>query len=440
MKVLVLEHEDCGCGLDFVLRCVAAGHKVRYFIQQEHNQAIGSGFKGVELVKNWVTSAKWADLIFCTGNDKYIERLEFFKKQGVPVFAPSVQSARLEIDRQFGMQFLEDNGIDCPEFNTFKSLAEAEAFQRKSSERYVFKTLGSEEDKSLSYVGKTPADMVARLQRWQRLGMTLKGPCMLQQFIPGMEFAVSSWMGSSGFVGLPNENFEHKKLLSGNAGPNCGEAGTVMKYANESKLFDEVLRPIEDALLELGHLGDVDVNCIIDEDGKAWPLEFTCRPGWPAFNIMLATHKGDPVEWMVDAINGDDTTDFSTAIACGVVIAQPDYPHSNMTKAETMDIPVYGVTPKNRKFIAPQAIKMAKMPDMEGDEIVEREIWATCGDYLAVVTGTGRSVKQATERAYTVIKDIHVPDLMWRDDIGEKLKKEIPELQKFGFATEFTYE
>ena len=155
---------------------------------------------------------------------------------------------------------------------------------------------------------------------------------------------------------------------------------------------------------------------------------------------MLATHKGDPVEWMVDAINGDDTTNFSTAIACGVVIAQPDYPHSNMTKAETMDIPVYGVTPKNRKFIAPQAIKMAKMPDMEGDEIVEREIWATCGDYLAVVTGTGRSVKQATERAYTVIKDIHVPDLMWRDDIGEKLKKEIPELQKFGFATEFTYE
>jgi hypothetical protein len=29
---------------------------------------------------------------------------------------------------------------------------------------------------------------------------------------------------------------------------------------------------------------------------------------------------------------------------------------------------------------------------------------------------------------------------MWRDDIGEKLEKEIPELQKFGFATEFTYE
>jgi len=80
------------------------------------------------------------------------------------------------------------------------------------------------------------------------------------------------------------------------------------------------------------------------------------------------------------------------------------------------------------------------MPDMDGDKIVMKDMWASCGDYLAVVTGTGKSVKQATERAYKVIEDIHVPDLMWRDDIGEKLEKEIPELQKHGYATEFTYE
>jgi hypothetical protein len=29
---------------------------------------------------------------------------------------------------------------------------------------------------------------------------------------------------------------------------------------------------------------------------------------------------------------------------------------------------------------------------------------------------------------------------MWRDDIGEKLEKQIPELQKHGFALDFTYE
>jgi phosphoribosylamine--glycine ligase len=440
MKVLVMEYEDAGCGLDFVLRCIQAGHQVRYFLRKENNQLIGKGFKGVEIIDNWATSMKWADLIWGTGNDQFQERLDFFRKRGAKIFGPSAASAALEINREAGMEFFEKHGIECPEYETFKSLDEALAYQMKSDERHVFKTLGDEEDKSLSYVGKTPADMVARIQRWKKLGMTLKGPCMLQQFIPGIEFAVSRWMGSDGFIGKPNENFEHKKLLSGNCGPNCGEAGTVMKYCKESKLYEEVLAPLEDGLRKLHHLGDVDVNCIIDEKGKAWPLEFTMRAGWPAFNIMAATHKGDPVEWMFDACDGDDTLEVSTAIATGIVFAQPDYPYSKATKAETVDIPIYGVTDQNRKYIAPQSVKMAKLPTMEGGKVVEKDMWATCGDYLAVVTGTGKSVKVASERAYKTLKELHVPDAMWRDDVGEGLEKQLPELQKHGYATEFTYE
>jgi phosphoribosylamine---glycine ligase len=439
MKVLVIEMEDAGCGLDFVLRCISAGHQVRYFLRKENNQNIGKGFPGIEFIDNWATSMKWADLTLMTGNDQFLDRMDYYRKGGACFFGPSSKSAKLELDRAAGMKFLEDHGIECPEFETFPTLDAALAYQMKSDDRHVFKTLGDEEDKSLSYVGKTPADMVARIQRWKKLGLTLKGPCMLQQFIPGIEFAVSRWMGSDGFVGQPNENFEHKKLLSGNCGPNCGEAGTVLKYVKTSKLYDQVLAPLEDDLVKMGHLGDIDVNCIIDEKGKAWPLEFTMRPGWPAFCIMCATHKGDPAQWMLDACNGADTLEVSTSIACGVVLAQPDYPYSKATKAETLDIPIYGVSDKNRKFIAPQSIKMAPLPQMVEGEIQTAPLWATCGDYLAVVTGTGKSVKVACERAYKTVKELHVPDLMYRDDVGEGLEKSLPELYKHGYATEFTY-
>jgi len=440
MKVLVIEYEDAGCGLDLILRCVSAGHSVRYFLRKENNQGIGRGFPGIEYVDNWATSMKWADLVCCTGNDQFLERIDYFRKQGVCFYGPSAASAKLELNRQAGMEFFKKHGIECPEYQTFETLDDALAYQVKSEERHVFKTLGDEEDKSLSYVGKTPADMVARIQRWKKLGMTLKGPCMLQQFIPGIEFGVSRWMGSDGFIGLANENFEHKKLLSGNCGPNCGEAGTVQKYVTASKLYDAVLAPLEEGLVKLKHLGDVDVNCIIDEAGKAWPLEFTMRPGWPANNIMAACHKGDPVQWMLDACNGEDTLEVSTAIACGIVLAQPDYPYSKATKAETLDVPIYGVTDKNRKFIAPQSVKMAKLPQMVDGAVKEAPMWATCGDYLAVVTGTGKSVKVACERAYKTLKELHVPDAMYRDDIGEGLAKSLPELYKHGYATEFKYE
>lgn len=440
MKLLIIDHD--AVALAFALRCVKAGHAVRWFIRPKssNNQHVGEGFKGIEKIDNWVASLKWADLVWCSSNDDYLPKLDAVRKAGVKYFGPSEKSAALEIRRSAGMEFLEKNNIEVPEYQQFNSLAEAEAYVRKHEKRFVFKTLGDNEDKSLSYCSKNPADMIARLQRWQKLNMNPKGPVMLQEFISGIEFAVSGWLGSDGFLAPLNENFEHKKLLSGDCGPNCGESGTIMKYVKSSSLAEAVLLPLESGLAKLGHMGDVDVNCIVDESGKAWPLEFTCRCGWPAFNIMLSEHKGDPVQWMLDACNGKDTLQVSPQVACGVVVAIPDYPYSNKTKAERSDIPVYGVTDKNRQFIAPQSIKLAKQPVMDGDKVIEKEIWTTADDYLAVVTGLGKTVKKAAERAYGTLKELHVADMIYRDDIGEKLKDSLPKLHKHGYALEFEYE
>lgn len=439
MKVLLLSMDSVGEMLPFAIRCQKAGHQVRLWLSKENHKDTGLGFKGIERISNWLPSAQWADIVIPSGNHDFMAKLDMLRKMEVTVFGPTKASADLEIDRAKGMEFFEDHGIEVPEWTEFKSLKEAEDHVRKTEERYVFKTLGDEDDKALSYVAKSPADMIARLQRWQDLGMNPKGPVMLQEFIEGIELGVSRWMGSDGFIGKYNVNFEHKKLLSGDCGPNCGEAGTVMKYVEKDKLGDEMLAPLEDSLVELGHTGDIDVNCIIDNNGKAWPLEFTARLGWPAANIMWACHKGDPVQWMLDACEGEDTLEVSPQIACGVVLAQPDYPNSKLTKRELGDIPVYGVTNENRKYIHPQSIGIKTMPDMEGGKVVQRELWTTTGDYLAVVTGMGKTVSQAASRAYDTIKEIHIPNIMYRDDIGEKLKETIPELQKHGYAKEFVY-
>lgn len=439
MKVLILNLDSVGEGLALAIRCVKAGHAVRLWLDDENNPTTGEGFRGVERVKNWLGSVKWADVVVPTGNHQFVPKLDSLRKAGVKVFGPSVASARLEIKRAEGMKLFEKCGIDVPQYEQFNSLAEAEAHVRKTGERFVFKTLGDEDDKSLSYVGKSPADMIARLQRWQKLGMNPKGPVMLQEFIEGIELGVSSWMGVEGFIGKPNENFEHKKLLSGNCGPNCGEAGTVMKYVDSSAIGESVLFPLEEELVKLGHLGDIDVNCIVDKQGKAWPLEFTCRLGWPAANIMWASHKGDPIEWMYDACEGKDSLEVSPQVACGIVLAQPDYPYSQKTKAETDGIPVYGVTEKNQQYIAPQSVKVVKQPNMEGEKVVEKDTWTTTGDYICVVTGLGKTVKKACERAYSTVDELHVPDLIYRDDVGEKLEKELAELHTHGFATEFEY-
>jgi phosphoribosylamine---glycine ligase len=438
MRLLIVDME--GTGLAFALRCQKAGHEVRLWVDPGYSPKIGDGFKGITKVENWVGSVKWADLVFPTGNHQFMPKLDAIRRIGIKVFGPTQESASLEIDRNKGMKFLEKHGIRVPEYEEFKTLEAARDHVKKTERRYVFKTLGDADDKSLSYCSKSPADMIARIDRWIMLKLNPKGPVMLQEFIDGTEFAVSTWVGKNGFIGKFNENFEHKKLLSGNAGPNCGESGTVQKYCMGSILGDEMLKPLEESLVKMGHTGDIDVNCIIDDQGQAFPLEFTCRPGWPAFNIMLVENDGDPVQWMYDACKGKDSTEFNLDIACGVVLAQPDYPYSKLTKKETDGIPIYGITAKNSQYIHPQSVRMQSQPVMDGDSVKDKDIWTTCGDYLAVITGTGDTVKQATARAYRTLKQIQVPDMIYRDDIGEKLEEEIETLHNFGYADEFTYE
>jgi phosphoribosylamine-glycine ligase len=157
--------------------------------------------------------------------------------------------------------------------------------------------------------------------------------------------------------------------------------------------------------------------------------------------MMLGATKGDPVEWMRDALGGKDTTSFSEDIGCCLVLATGDFPHGNLTKQEVAGIPIYGVTRGTRQHIHPQGVQLMKLPDSgkEGKGVVEREMWATSGDYVAVINGFGNSVSQATKRAYSTIEKLHLANPIVRDDIGETLKKQLPELHAMGYAAACAY-
>ena len=438
MRILLVDAE--GLGLSFASRCASAGHSVRWYekVKPAEPDDTGIGF-GVEKIKNWLSSVRWADLIFATGNCDFVARLETFGKRGFPYYGPSVASADLEIKRGVGMAFLQKHGIEVPPHQTFKTLGEAERFVWKNERRWVFKTLGDCEDKSLSYCSKSPADMIARLRRWQEMKMNPKGPVILQEFIDGIEIGVSRWMGKAGWVSPPNVNFEYKKLSSGNYGPNTGEMGSVLVYEMGEKLATDVLNPLEKGLVELGHLGDIDVNCIVDKNGKAWPLEFTARTGWPAFNVMLEAHKGDPAEWMRDAIHGKPNLDVSFDVAVGLVIAIPRFPYPNEDPKYSHGHPLYGMHRGNAKHLYPQQVKIEKMPDMDGEKVVERNLWVSTGEYVAVACALGSTVSVAAKRAYKTVEEVSIADMMVRDDIGEGLRDSLPELHKHGYATSVNY-
>jgi phosphoribosylamine-glycine ligase len=139
-------------------------------------------------------------------------------------------------------------------------------------------------------------------------------------------------------------------------------------------------------------------------------------------------------------VAGKDTAKFKEDIGCCLVMAHGDFPHGNATKREVSNVPVSGVTKGNKKHLHPQGVKISVLPDMDGNKIVKRPVWNTAGDYVLVVTGFGKDVKQSTDRAYKTMKQLHVSNNIVRDDVGEALEEQLPKLHKLGYAEHFNYE
>ena len=440
MRLLVIDQG--GFCLDWVLRAQEQGHLVKWFIRRvERTKDIGVGclHGSSGLVDVWQDWMRWADLVFLSDNTKYMREIDGWRKHGVPIIGASVDSAAWELDRSAGQAMMKKCGLPVADYKEFSKYDDAIAYVRKENRAFVSKPLGDEPDKSLTYVAKSAADMIYMLERWKS-ATRLKNGFILQELVQGTEMAVGGWFGPSGFIKGWHENWEFKKLMAGDTGPATGEMGTVVRVTGKSKLADKVLKPFEDELHKLDYVGYVDVNCIIDDKGVPWPLEFTMRPGYPIFNIQTGLMKGDVAEWLGDLADGVDASPFMGEVAVGVVMAIPDFPFSLFTRKLVTGIPVYNIKPWMKQGFHPCELMQGKAPHNVNGAVVEKPCLVTAGDYVCVATGFGETVRQARTGAYRMLKTLEVPNSpFWRPDIGTRLKAQLPEIQAMGYASGLVY-
>jgi phosphoribosylamine--glycine ligase len=443
MNLLIIDQFDCGFFMDLAIKSIAHGHTVRVYSRNNFDGTRcenGDGIEGIKKVADWEAHMDWADLIFVTDNSRFLARLEQYRRRGYPIYGCNVEGARWEQDREYGAEVMERAGIPVIPTTKFSKYDEAIAFVLKNKDkRYVSKPIG-DGDKALSYCSKDWRDMVFMLQKWKK-GNAYGGDFILQEFHGGSEMAVGGWFGLAGFSKYFLENWEFKKLMSGDYGPATGEQGTVLRYTKSSLLADKVLKPLEGFLHGIGYSGYIDVNCIIDDRGHVWPLEFTMRPGWPLFQIQQALHLGDPIQWMKDSLMGKDTLKVREGkIAVGVVVSQPDYPYGTVKKAENTGYPIFDLTIEDATSnIHLSEVKMGYGPGKDGKNT--EPCLVTCGSYVMTVSGIGDTVCEAKDAAYKHFKKkVHmINSPMIRDDIGEKLCDMLPVLQKNGYCKGVKY-
>jgi phosphoribosylamine---glycine ligase len=428
---------DWGLSLDLAWQCQREGHQSKIFIKDADCKDIGDHIVGKS--ESWEADVAWADVIVFedTGYGRHQDRL---RKEGKLVVGGSELGDRLEDDRDFGQQTLQELGIKTLEFRDFTSFDDARAYIAQNPGRYVLKPNGPAADfKSLAYASKRRdstdlLEMMGNLTaKWPK---NLKPTFQLQKFAAGVEVAIGAFFNGQDWVTPLIVNFEHKKFLTGNLGPNTGEMGTSVLWEPnlENPLFRTVLAPVAQRLRDAHYHGYIDVNCIVNESGT-WPLEFTCRFGYPITQIITDGFRG-PMGHFLEGLANGSVKSFRVGgrFSLGVVVAVPPFPFQSKPEYDrySKDLPVFGVS-KER-------IDHVRLCEVKWDPEHNRFLTANESGYTLVVTGTGDTMEDAKRRAYGVLGDqttsgVYLPNIMYRTDIGDRWARDEPLLREWGYLS-----
>jgi phosphoribosylamine--glycine ligase len=402
------------------------GNEVRYCIRGKADKDVSDGF--VEKTDDWESLKDWADVIIFDdiGFGTIAERL---RKDGKAVIGGTAASDRLELDRDFGHEQLKRAGLQTIpswEFNTFD---EAINFVKNSPGRYVVKPSGkAQDDKVLSFLGQEEdgLDVLAVLERYKIAWSTKIKSFQIQRFVSGVEVAVGAFFNGDDFILPACVNFEHKRMFSGEIGPSTGEMGTLMIWSERGRLYEETLVKFKPILAEMGFVGYFDINCIVNSRG-IYPLEITPRFGYPTISIQIEGVTSKWGEFLFALANRQQfALHTQRGFQIGVVVAVPPYPFS--------DAAAYRRYSEDAVIIFKKAMSNGVH---HGDAKLVNGDWRLAGSsgYALVITGSGQTVEEARRETYNRVRNVIIPNLFYRTDIGERWYKDGDLLLAWGYLS-----
>jgi phosphoribosylamine--glycine ligase len=413
---------------DIAWRVATEGNEVRYHISDPAEKDIGDGF--VPKVDEWESHVDWADVVVFDDVLGHGELADKLRKQGKAVVGGTPYTDRLEDDRTFGQEELKKHGVSIIPFQEFTDFDSAIAYVEEHPAPYVIKPSGEAQNiKRLLFVGQEDdgKDVIHVLGSYKAVYSDTVKVFQLQRRMRGVEMAVGAFFNGHEFMMPINVNFEHKPLFPGNIGPATGEMGTCMYWSGPNKVFAATLAKLEKRLRDERYVGYIDVNCIVNGQG-IYPLEFTARFGYPTICIQadgIAMPMGDFLKEMAEGT----LTNFKTrkGFQIGLRIVVPPFPFHD---------------PKTFEANSEDRVIIFRKPNYEGIHIEDVRLvngeWLVTGHtgVVLVVTGLGISVKQAQQQAYQRVKNVLIPNMYYRTDIGDRWFEDHDKLHSWGYLRE----
>jgi len=202
----------------------------------------------------------------------------------------------------------------------------------------------------------------------------------------------------------------------------CGN--TFMFWTRSSPIFENTLLKMKPKIAASGYVGYIDINCIANSRG-IWPLEFTSRFGYPTISIQM---QGITSEWgtFISELAQGKEAQLKTkkGYQVGVVVAIPPWPFEDEKAFRKYS---EGATILFRRQVL-DGIHIGEVKLEEND-------WHIAGrsGYALVVTGSGATMGDAIEEVYQNVRNVMIPNMFYRTDIGRRWTHDSDRLLSWGY-------
>ena len=413
--------DTCDLGALY-MRLLADGHEVKIFVADPLAQGTMAGL--VEHTSSWENELDWVKaageqgiILFENVAQARGALQDRLRKDGFHVVGGSAYGDRLENDRAFAQRVLADIGLQTAEVREFDDVESACQFIDEHPGRYVLKFNGPKFSSYDNYVGRLSdgADVRAFLRTkcfFEEQSEALS--FVLMQHVEGVEMGVGAYFNGENFIGEACLDWEHKRFFPGNLGELTGEMGTIATFDRSRTFFERTLKRMTPMLAAGGYCGYINLNTIVNDLG-IWPLEFTCRFGYPGFAVLGPLQQTGWAELFKAMISRKGNATMLPGFCAAIVLTTPPFPYDRETVEEAMvGLPV---------------MFDGELSEPDRNSLYYGEVGMVSGQLVTsgmygwtmVATAVAESIGEARYKAGQLADRVIVPNVRYRRDIGAAL-------------------
>jgi phosphoribosylamine---glycine ligase len=339
--------------------------------------------------------------------------VNYFKEQGLAVYGPSKEAARIEGSKAFAKELMIKYEIPTAKYAVFTNYEEALAYVRIEGAPIVIKADGLAAGKGVVVAKSLEEAEDALRSMMQDVTLGSAGVrVVIEEFLEGEEMTLLSFVnGSTVKPMVPSQ--DHKQVYDGDRGPNTGGMGTYAPLPHiDSSIVDRVIldivQPTAEAMEEEGvpYEGILYTGLMLTKEGPK-VIEYNARFGDPETQVVLPLLETDLLEIVTASLTGElenVEVKWKDKAAVCVIMSSAGYP---------------GPYKKGEVISGLDQVVHSTMIFHAGTTVKDGELITNGGRVLGI-TAMGETLKEARELAYQSVEKVSFNGAHYRTDIGSK--------------------